>query len=69
MDKKKYHLRIFRHEELDLVLLTISDHGKLKHRKWQNSDFIPRKVNAFIRVLLLTCTPYVFQLRTQPVTG
>ena len=29
MDKKKYHLRIFRHEELDLVLLTISDHGKL----------------------------------------
>ena len=28
MDKKKYHLRIFRHEELDLVLLTISDHGK-----------------------------------------
>ena len=44
MDKKKYHLRIFRHEELDLVLLTISDHGKLKHRNWQNSDFIPRKV-------------------------
>lgn len=29
MDKKKYHLRIFRHEELDLLLLTISDHGKL----------------------------------------
>ena len=28
MDKKKYHLRIFRHEELDLVLLTISDHGE-----------------------------------------
>ena len=44
MDKKKYHLRIFRHEELDLVLLTISDHGKLKHRNWQNSDFIRRKV-------------------------
>ena len=28
MEKKKYHMRIFRHEDLDLVLLTISDHGK-----------------------------------------
>merc|ERR1712113_1331413 len=27
MDKKKYHMRIFRHEDLDLVLLTISDHA------------------------------------------
>ena len=30
MEKKKYHLRIFKHEDLDLILLTISDHGKLK---------------------------------------
>ena len=49
MDKKKYHLRIFRHEELDLVLLTISDHGKFIENieNGKNSDLIPRKSKIF----------------------